>query len=183
MSEAIRLWTLAETHAPPIVSGIRPRSKRYSNWAASEFLPILVKGGLKVKQNGVLFTLLVDDYEAALDFYVEKLELFVVVADTQTSETSRYVCIALKDFVDKFMIHVKAPSTPRSASLVGGQGGDEVLITLPVEDIKSKQADLLSRGVTIEQEIEWLPYGGGACVTDPFGNRLSLFQHFVSRFA
>lgn len=136
-----------------------------------------------MKQNGVLVTLLVDDYDAALKFYVRELGLFELVADTHISESSRYVCIALKEFVDKFMINLKKPTTRKGTNFVGCQAGDDVLMTLPVSDIEKLHADLKAKSIVIDSEIEWVPYGGGACVTDPFGNRVSLFEHFVSQFA
>ena len=135
-----------------------------------------------MKQNGVLLTIFVDDYDAAIAFYVDCLGLFEIVADTQTSESSRYVCVAMKAFVDKFMIHLKVPTTPGGTKLIGAQGDGEVFLTIPVDDIVALHSKLLMKDVQFDGEIEWVPYGGGVVVSDPFGNRLSLFQHFVSRF-
>lgn len=135
-----------------------------------------------MKRNGVLLTVFVDDYDAAIEFYVEKLGLFEVVADTQTSESSRYVCVAMKNHVENFMLHLKKPEVGNS-SLIGNQAGDEVFVTLPVDDADSLHEQFKESGLSIEPELAELPYGCGFFIDDPFGNRLSVFQRYVSRFA
>ena len=113
-------------------------------------------------------TVVVNDQEAALDFYVNKLE-WEKSADIQMGPEMRWLTVVPPGAQTEIALgHVswfEGKKTP------GGQTG----ISLVTPDIETTVATLTERGVNFTKPIEVMPWGDKATwFTDPEGNEFFL---------
>lgn len=128
----------------------------------------------------ILFTLVVNDIETAIDFYCSKLCLFRNIADTgPKSSGARFVLLRFNDAAFPFDIHLEVPSSAPERALVGKQAGNNFLLGFPVKDCDAFVQQLRNARVPLEGPVIELPYGKQASCLDPFGNRISFFEDFV----
>ena len=83
---------------------------------------------MHIQQRIAHIALVVKDYDEAILFYTEKLG-FILVEDTQLSETKRWVMIAPPGAKECFLLLAKADSAKQLAS-VGNQTGGRVFLFL-----------------------------------------------------
>jgi catechol 2,3-dioxygenase-like lactoylglutathione lyase family enzyme len=119
-----------------------------------------------------LVSLLVNDYDAAIDFYTQKLG-FELVED--------------KAFGDRRWITLSAPGNgcalalemakePGDLAMVGRQAGSFPLLALDTDDCPTEYRVMKARGVTFHGEPETGPWGTGVLLEDLYGNKLFLSQ-------
>ncbi|PPK84111.1 putative enzyme related to lactoylglutathione lyase [Neolewinella xylanilytica] len=120
------------------------------------------------------FSLLVHDYDAAIDFYVGKLG-FDLVEDTPLSEEKRWVRVRPGGEAGAAILLAKA-STDEQRALVGSQGAGRVWLFLDTDDFEHDYGRLLERGVKIVRERSEEPYGTVCVFADLYGNRWDLVQ-------
>lgn len=145
-----------------------------------------------MKQHIALTTLIVKDYNEAINFYVNKLG-FVLVEDTLLSD-GREDDHGVEDDHDKANCHEKrwvivSPEgsqtqlllaraiTPAEVSAVGNQSGGRVFLFLHTDDFWRDYRAYLSRGVEFvrgEPRVE--PYGTVAVFSDLYGNLWDLIE-------
>ena len=122
-------------------------------------------------------SLVVPDYDAAIDFYCTRLGWHL--AEDVDQGDKRWVRI----------LPPGADSTPGAASLilaradgpqqqaaVGNQFGGRVGLFLMTDDFARDHAAMLAQGVHFEEAPRHEPYGTVAVWHDPFGNRWDLLQ-------
>lgn len=119
-------------------------------------------------------TILVNDYDEALDFYTQKLG-FVKKSDNQFGEGDRWLTVALTDQVDIEIIFVKA-DTPEKQELVGKQASDHVLLTIETDDCWRDFKEMKEKGVHFFGEPVEQFYGTEVVFKDLYGNRFDLIQ-------
>ena len=124
-------------------------------------------------QNNLITSLLVKNYDEAIQFYTEKLG-FVVVEDVPMGD-DRWVTIAVtKNHDCVFALHVAKSDS--DLALVGKQGGTFPLLGLTTDDCLGDYEKLKARGVKFQGEPEVRPYGTGVMLEDLYGNKIFLNQ-------
>ena len=118
-------------------------------------------------------TLVVPDYDAAIDFYVSTLG-FDLLEDTKLSETKRWVRVAPPG-AETALLLAKADGA-RQAAAIGAQTGGRVGFFLETDDFARDHAAMLAKGVDFKEPPRHETYGTVAVFQDPFGNKWDLIQ-------
>ena len=121
-------------------------------------------------------TLLVDDYDRAIDFYVNALG-FTLVEDTKLSDTKRWVLVAPSqaDAQSTSILIAKADTDAQIAS-VGQQTGGRVSFFLRTDQFDQDYSAMLEKGVRFLEEPRDEVYAKVVVFEDPFGNKWDLLQ-------
>jgi predicted enzyme related to lactoylglutathione lyase len=118
-------------------------------------------------------SIIVKDYNEALDFYINKLE-FVIFDDQpmpQFEPSERWIVISpSKD--NQTMINFGLATTEDSLLFVENQSGKNPLITLTSTDIKEDLENFKSKGVKVVSEIQSQPWGMDAMIADLYGSSI-----------
>lgn len=126
-----------------------------------------------MKQQIVQLSLVVNDYDEAIDFYTQKLG-FDLLEDTRMSDTKRWVRVAPKGS-DTGLLLAKAANSDQQAS-VGNQTGGRVFLFLHTDDFDRDYQRLKDNGIKIVRERSDEPYGIVAVFADLYGNLWDLIQ-------
>ena len=118
-------------------------------------------------------TLVVPDYDAAIDFYVGTLG-FELREDTKLSGTKRWVRVAPPG-AETSLLLAKADG-PKQDAAIGNQTGGRVGFFLETDDFARDHAAMLSKGVTFKEAPRREAYGTVAVFADPFGNLWDLIE-------
>lgn len=119
-------------------------------------------------------TLVVDDYDEAINFYTKGLN-FELIEDTQISETKRWVLVAPKGSKGCSLLLAKA-TTEEQKSRIGNQTGGRVFIFLYTNDLKEDYEKLLKLKIRIIRPPKEEPYGTVLVFSDHYGNLFDLIQ-------
>src|ERR1700745_373100 len=90
-------------------------------------------------------TLLVRDYDEALNFYTKSLG-FKLVEDTPLGDGKRWLLVAPPGSTETSILLAKA-STPDQAARIGDQTGGRVVLFLHTDDLRRDYDRMLSKGV------------------------------------
>jgi catechol 2,3-dioxygenase-like lactoylglutathione lyase family enzyme len=129
-------------------------------------------------QHLFLTTVLVRDYDEAIDFYVNKLG-FEVRLDNPVSPSKRWVVLAPKGSEYGCILLAKAENT-RQARTIGNQTGGRVFLFLSTDDFARDHKNYLERGVKFIEEPRVEEYGTVAVFEDLYGNRWDLIEYISS---
>jgi len=119
-------------------------------------------------------TLLVRDYDEAIDFYTHKLG-FTLVEDTPLDEGKRWVLVSPPGASDTCLLLAKA-SSPQQENIIGNQTGGRVFLFLHTDDFWRDYQDMKSRGVAFIEEPRVESYGTVVVFEDLYGNRWDLLE-------
>jgi len=120
-----------------------------------------------------LLSLLVEDYDLALAFYVGKLG-FSLVEDSDLGGGKRWVVVSPGPGGSRFLLAKAADE--RQAARVGDQGGGRVWLFLHTDDFTGDHARMTAAGVRFLEEPRHEAYGSVAVFEDLYGNRWDLLQ-------
>ena len=120
------------------------------------------------------FSLLVPDYDTALEFYVGKLG-FDLREDTDLGDGKRWVVIA-PDAEAQTNILLAQAADDNQRAVIGNQFGGRIGLFLHTDNFTRDHAAMLAQGVTFEEDPRHEPYGTVAVWRDPFGHRWDLLQ-------
>jgi catechol 2,3-dioxygenase-like lactoylglutathione lyase family enzyme len=123
-------------------------------------------------QSLIQITLVVDDYDDALAFYVGKLG-FQLLEDTQLDEHKRWVVISCGE--GAALLLAKAEGEQQQA--VGHQTGGRVGFFLGTDNFVRDYKAYCSMGVIFVREPETSEYGTVAVFQDLYGNLWDLIEH------
>ena len=119
----------------------------------------------------LITSLLVKNYDEAIQFYTQKLG-FVVVEDIPMGD-DRWVTIAPPNNQEcVFALHVAKSES--DLALVGKQGGTFPFLGLTTDDCMGDYQKLKTLGVKFHGEPEVRPYGTGVMLEDLYGNKIFL---------
>jgi catechol 2,3-dioxygenase-like lactoylglutathione lyase family enzyme len=113
-------------------------------------------------------TIVVEDYDAAIQFYVQKLN-FTLVEDTVLTPSKRWVVIAPQGSDGCSLLLAKAANEEQK-SRIGNQTGGRVFFFLQTNDFDGDYLNLKNKGVTIVREPIVEKYGTVAVFADLYGN-------------
>jgi len=119
-------------------------------------------------------SLLVHDYDEAIDFYVNKL-YFELIEDTKMSDTKRWVIVKPKGEGSARILLAKA-TNERQLEAVGNQSGGRVFLFLQTDDLHRDYANLKAKGITIVREPSEEVYGKVLVFADLYGNKWDLIE-------
>lgn len=120
-------------------------------------------------------SLLVPDYDAAIEFYCTRLGW--QLAEDIDQGRKRWVRILPPGAggAAASLILARADGAQQQAA-IGDQFGGRVGLFLHTDDFARDHAAMLARGVAFEEDPRQEPYGTVAVWRDPFGNRWDLLQ-------
>lgn len=119
-----------------------------------------------------LFSLLVPDYDAALDFFGRIG--FTCREDTDLGNGKRWVRIAPPNAETEILL-ARAVGDHQLAA-IGEQGGGRVWLFLETDDFERDYQRLQTEGVQFEASPRDEPYGRVVVWADPWGNRWDLIE-------
>jgi catechol 2,3-dioxygenase-like lactoylglutathione lyase family enzyme len=124
-------------------------------------------------------TLLVDDYDKAIDFFTRKLN-FKLVEDTKLSDEKRWVLVKPQGAENCCLLLAKASNDEQKRS-IGNQSGGRVFLFLQTDNFKRDYQNLLDNGIRIVREPKSEDYGTIAVFEDLYCNLWDLIEPSKSR--
>jgi catechol 2,3-dioxygenase-like lactoylglutathione lyase family enzyme len=121
-----------------------------------------------------LVTLVVDDYDRAIDFYRGCLG-FHLAEDSPLPDRKRWVVVKPQADAAMGLLLARAEGAVQEAA-IGSQTGGRVGFFLEVEDFDEAHARMLAAGVHFEEEPRDEPYARVAVFRDLYGNRWDLLM-------
>jgi catechol 2,3-dioxygenase-like lactoylglutathione lyase family enzyme len=118
-------------------------------------------------------TLVVPDYDAAIEFYVGKLG-FELLEDTDLGGGKRWVRVVPKG-AETALLLAKA-ANPDQQAAIGNQTGGRVGFFLQTDDFERDHAAFCAKGVHFRETPRHELYGIVAVFEDPFGNAWDLIE-------
>jgi len=127
-----------------------------------------------MKQHIAHITLVVDDYDEAIGFYVGKLD-FELVADNLLSDNKRWVLVKPKGADGCSRLLAKAVGTEQKSRL-GNQTGGRVFLFLCTDDFWGDYYGLLAKGIRFIRTPVKETYGTVAVFEDLYRTRWDLLE-------
>ena len=127
-----------------------------------------------MKQKIGTVSLLVHDYDEAIEFYTEKLG-FYIVEDTDLGDGKRWVLIAPSFSNESCLLLAKASSSTQK-KFVGNQTGGRVFLFLHTDNFWRDYEKLVSNGIAFKEKPRTESYGIVVVFEDLYGNKWDLLQ-------
>ena len=127
------------------------------------------------KQSLGLVSLLVRDYEEALEFFVGRLGFSLVEDADVPAQSKRWVVVSPPGACESRLLLARA-STPEQESRIGAQTGGRVFLFLHTDDFWRDYARYKAKGVEFVRPPRREPYGTVAVFKDLYGNMWDLLQ-------
>ena len=127
-----------------------------------------------MKQRIAHIALVVEDYDAAIEFYTQKLE-FQLLEDTPLSEEKRWVVIAPPGAEVCSLLLAKAANEEQSRS-VGNQTGGRVFLFLFTDDFWRDYNKMVAKEINFVRPPTEYDYGRVAVFEDLYGNLWDLLE-------
>jgi catechol 2,3-dioxygenase-like lactoylglutathione lyase family enzyme len=127
-----------------------------------------------MKQQIAYITLVVDDYDEAIQFYTEKLN-FTLKEDTILSETKRWVLVSPTNSDGCCLLLAKAANEEQK-SRVGNQTGGRVFLFLYTDDFWRDYKNMQEKGIVFVRDPVTENYGTVAVFKDLYGNLWDLIE-------
>lgn len=128
-----------------------------------------------MKQSIVHTTLVVRDYDEAIDFYTNMLHFVLVEDSYQPEQDKRWVVVAPPGSGGATLLLARA-STPEQEAFIGNQTGGRVFLFLNTDDFWRDYNEMTDRGVKFVREPKTESYGIVAVFEDLYGNLWDLLQ-------
>ena len=122
-----------------------------------------------------LTTLLVKDYDEAIQFYAEKLG-FELRLDNQLTSKKRWVVMAPAGGGLSCILLAKADTAQQTAA-IGNQTGGRVFLFLDTDNVERDYSIYVERGVKFVEPPRVEDYGTVAVFVDLYGNKWDLIEH------
>jgi catechol 2,3-dioxygenase-like lactoylglutathione lyase family enzyme len=120
-------------------------------------------------------TILVKNYDEAINFYTEKLG-FELLADNEFGNGMRWVAVAPSSTNETSIVFVEADS-PEKLERLGSQVANHVFLVIHTDDCHRDYELMKSKGVHFFGEPKSVPWGIDVVFEDLYGNRFDLVQH------
>lgn len=128
-----------------------------------------------MKQSISQMTLVVRDYDEAIEFYTQKLQ-FELVEDTPLTESKRWVLVRPQNSNGFCLLLAKAVNEEQKKS-VGNQSGGRVFLFLNTDDFWRDFHQMKSVGIEFVREPSEEVYGTVAVFKDLYGNLWDLIEN------
>ena len=127
-----------------------------------------------MKQSIAHIALVVNDYDEAIKFYVERLN-FTLIEDTAQSETKRWVLVAPPGAEECCLLLAKGVGEEQR-SRIGNQTGGRVFLFLKTDDFWRDFENMQAQGINFIREPKVEEYGTVAVFADLYGNLWDLVE-------
>jgi catechol 2,3-dioxygenase-like lactoylglutathione lyase family enzyme len=128
-----------------------------------------------VKQSIGLVSLVVREYDEALEFFVGKLG-FVLLEDSYVPEQDKRWVVIAPPGEGLMRLLLARASTAEQESRIGSQTGGRVFLFLYTDDFQRDYESYRSKGVIFVREPKEQDYGTVAVFQDLYGNLWDLVQ-------
>jgi catechol 2,3-dioxygenase-like lactoylglutathione lyase family enzyme len=128
-----------------------------------------------MRQAIIHVSLVIRDYDEAIDFYCKKLHFSLVEDSYQSEQDKRWVLVAPPGSNGTSLLLARA-STPEQESFIGNQTGRRVFLFLGTDDFWRDYNEMRSAGIHFVREPKKAPYGTVAVFEDLYGNLWDLVQ-------
>jgi uncharacterized glyoxalase superfamily protein PhnB len=119
-------------------------------------------------------SLVVNDYDEAIEFYTRKLS-FTLLEDTRMSDTKRWVVVAPPGSAGCTLLLAKAANDAQRAA-VGNQTGGRVFLFLHTDDFDRDYNQMQQAGIEFIESPRQEAYGKVVVFADLYGNRWDLIE-------
>jgi catechol 2,3-dioxygenase-like lactoylglutathione lyase family enzyme len=127
-----------------------------------------------MEQSIAQLSLLVNDYDEAIEFYTSKLN-FSLVEDTMLSDTKRWVVVKPKGSSGCSLLLARAANEEQQ-SRIGNQTGGRVFLFLHTDNIQRDYENLVEQKIRIIRGPSCEPYGKVLVFEDLYGNLWDLIE-------
>lgn len=128
-----------------------------------------------MNQKLVHISILVDDYDEAIEFYTKKLD-FDLITDEKLTETKRWVLVKPKGQGGCSILLAKADGETQK-KYIGNQTGGRVFLFLSTDNFDRDFANLMKQNIKIIREPSDETYGRVTVFEDLYGNRWDLIEY------
>lgn len=118
--------------------------------------------------------LVVDDYDRAIDYFVNTLN-FELLEDTRINDEKRWVRVKPRGAAGASLLLAKAANAAQQQA-IGHQSGGRVFLFLNTDRIYADVEEYKSHGVKFIREPETFEFGIAAVFEDLYGNKWDLIQ-------
>ncbi|MES2795756.1 MAG: VOC family protein [Bacteroidota bacterium] len=127
-----------------------------------------------MKQKLAHIALVVEDYDEAIDFYINKLG-FKLIEDTQQTDTKRWVIVSPNSEDSCSILLAKAVGEEQK-SRIGNQTGGRVFLFLHTDDFWRDYNLFTKNNVKFVRAASYESYGTVAVFEDLYGNLWDLIE-------
>jgi catechol 2,3-dioxygenase-like lactoylglutathione lyase family enzyme len=121
-----------------------------------------------------MITVVVDNYDSAIDYYTTALG-FTLVEDTKMSETKRWVVVAPDANHGAALLLAQAATTEQSAA-IGNQSGGRVMFFLYTDNFDRDYARMAEHSVAFTEEPRHEEFGKVVVFADKYGNKWDFIE-------
>ena len=119
-------------------------------------------------------SIVVRDYDEAIEFYTKKLH-FTLIEDTVLSPEKRWVLVRPRGASECSLLLAKGANAEQTGR-IGNQTGGRVFLFLHTDDFKRDFQNLIDHGIRIVRGPSVETYGTVAVFEDLYGNRWDLIE-------
>jgi catechol 2,3-dioxygenase-like lactoylglutathione lyase family enzyme len=128
-----------------------------------------------MKQSIVHIALIVDNYDEAIDFYVNKLHFELIEDKYQADQDKRWVVVSPFGSKGTNLLLAKASKEEQKA-YVGNQTGGRVFLFLNTDNFWRDYNNMLAEGIEFVRKPKETDYGTVAVFKDLYGNLWDLLE-------
>ena len=128
-----------------------------------------------MKQMIAHVSLVVRDYDEAIEFFTGKLDFDLLKDEYQPAQDKRWVLVAPPNSDGTALLLAKAATGEQQAA-IGNQTGGRVFLFLYTDDFWRDFDQMTARGVAFVREPKVEPYGTVAVFEDLYGNLWDLLE-------
>ena len=129
-----------------------------------------------MRQSLALVSLVVLDYDEAIQFFTTKLDFRLVEDTFQPKQNKRWVVVAPPGSESGGLLLARA-STPDQTARVGKQTGGRVFLFLSTDDFWRDFRNMVEKGIRFVREPKEESYGTVAVFEDLYGNLWDLVEY------
>jgi catechol 2,3-dioxygenase-like lactoylglutathione lyase family enzyme len=129
-----------------------------------------------MKQAIVHVAIVVQDYDEAIDFYVNKLQFDLIEDTYQPEQDKRWVVVSPPGSEGVSLLLARA-SNSRQDAFIGNQTGGRVFLFLNTDDFWRDYNRMVSKGIKFVRAPQDQDYGTVAVFEDLYGNLWDLIQY------
>ena len=118
---------------------------------------------------------MVDDYDDAINFYVNKLKFDLIEDSFQPEQNKRWVVVSPAGSRGTTLLLAKA-SNKEQQGYVGNQSGGRVFLFLRTDDFWRDYKEMISNGIVFVRKPKEEDYGTVAVFEDLYGNLWDLVE-------
>ncbi len=128
-----------------------------------------------MKQSIAHISLVVKDYDEAIDFYTRKLHFDLIEDSYQPEQDKRWVVVAPPNSSGTTLLLARASKAEQDV-FIGNQTGGRVFLFLSTDNFWRDHKDMISRGIKFVREPKEADYGTVAVFEDLYGNLWDLVE-------